>query len=58
MPNQLASRGEARTKEEKSQHATEATYKREASRKSKISKNVLPSPADTLFCLMFGAQFI
>lgn len=57
MPNQLASRGEARTKEEKSQHATEATYKGEASRKN-LSKNVLPSPADTLFCLMFGAQFI
>lgn len=35
MPNQAASRGEARTKEEKSQRVTEMIYK-EASRKSKL----------------------
>lgn len=33
MPNQLASQGEARTKEEKSQHVTEASYKGESLRK-------------------------
>lgn len=58
MPNQLASRGEARTKEEKSQHVTEATYKGEARRKSELSENALPSPADPQFCLLFAAQFI
>lgn len=57
MPNQLAGQGEARTKEEKSQHVTEATYKGEASRKSELSQNTLPSPADILFCLIFAAQF-
>lgn len=57
MPNQLASRVEARTKEEKSQHVTESTSEGEASR-SKLSKNALPSPADALFCFIFAAQFI
>lgn len=33
MPNQLASQGEARTKEEKSQHVTEGSYKEESQRK-------------------------
>lgn len=57
MPNQPASRVEARTKEEKSQHVIEPTSEGEASR-SELSKNALLSPADTLFCFIFAAQFI
>jgi len=58
MPNELASRGGARTEEEKCPHVTEATYKGEASRNSELRKNALLSPADPLFCSVFAAQFI
>lgn len=55
MPNQLASQGEARTKEEKSQHVTEASYKGESLRKREQSENSLPSPAHALSCIILTA---
>lgn len=51
MPNQLATQTEARTKEEKSQHAIQEQIKGEA--EGEKWPNELSFPVHILFCIIF-----